>query len=341
MRLAPASYWRSGGPLTVQVDATDPDASQVSAVTLQVTYPNSTTQIINLALISGTRANGTWQGVFQVPNPSGPDDEVYALQVCAIEDFPLRRTACVSGSFTVSMTRFSDVPRDFWAFVPIDYLAAHGIVSGYADGTFRPYNNATRGQFSKMIVAAEEWPIVLPARPTFSDVPANNPFYGVIETAYAHGVISGYADGTFRPNNNITRGQISKLITLAEAWPLDPPAAPSFNDVPPGSAFYPFVEAVATRAVASGYADGTFRPNTNATRAQLSKMLYNALTLRPSPTATPSPTSSPTVTRTSSPTVTRTASPTTTPTATAAPPSATATATATGTPALGTQSGRP
>jgi hypothetical protein len=343
IRLAPESYWRRGGPLTVQVDAADPDASQVSAVTLQVTYPNSTTQIINLSLISGTRASGTWQGVFQVPNPVAQDDEVYGLQVCAIEDFPGRRMACASGSFTVSMTRFSDVPRDFWAFVPIDYLAARGIVSGYADGTFRPYNNATRGQFSKMVVAAEEWPVVTPARPTFSDVPPSNPFYAVIETAYAHGVISGYADGTFRPNNYITRGQISKLITLAEAWPLDPPAAPSFNDVPPGSAFYPFVEAVATRGVASGYADGTFRPNTNATRAQLSKMLYNALTLRPSPTATASPTStptnSPTATRTASPTVTRTPSPTSTVTATAAPPSATASPTATSTPGLRIQGG--
>ncbi len=326
-RLDPTYFWQTGGPLTVQLDASDSDASQVAAVYFQVTYPDNATQIVPMDLISGTHASGTWQGTFAVPNPP-PDggDQTYGILACAVEDYPYRRVTCAdSVPLVVSTTRFVDVPLDFWGYTPIEYLAANGIVSGYADHTFRPYSNATRGQFAKMIVVAAGWPIITPARPDFADVPPQNPFYGVIETAYREGVISGYADGTFRPNNEITRGQISKIISLAEGWSLAPPPTPDFTDVPPENPFYPFVEAVATRGVASGYADGTFRPYNDATRAQLSKMLYNAILLRPTPTATATPTLTPTVT----PTATATPSPS--PTVTGTPPTATSTVTATAT----------
>ena len=95
--------------------------------------------------------------------------------------------------------RFSDVCPDYWAYTFIEFLAQQGIVSGYADGTFRPNSTATRAQLAKMIVVARGWPVVTPPTPSFSDVPASNPFYGYIETAKAHGVICGYADGTLPP----------------------------------------------------------------------------------------------------------------------------------------------
>ena len=50
-------------------------------------------------------------------------------------------------------------------------------------------------------------------------MPTTNPFYAFIETAYNHGIISGYSDGTFRPNNNATRGQISVIVYRAITSP--------------------------------------------------------------------------------------------------------------------------
>jgi len=138
-----------------------------------------------------------------------------------------------------------------------------------------------------MIVLAEGWPIDLSGAPRFSDVPSTDTFYQFIERAYNRGVISGYAGGTFRPNNNITRGQISKIIVLAEEWPLLNPPTPTFTDVLPGSTFYTFVETAVSHGIVTGYADRTFRPNNNATRAQLSKMLYLAIA-GGEPTPTPS-----------------------------------------------------
>jgi hypothetical protein len=146
-----------------------------------------------------------------------------------------------------------------------------------------------------------------------------------------HGVISGYADGTFRPAANTTRGQLAKIVVLAEQWPLVTPAQAHFSDVPPDSPFYMFVETAVARGIISGYADHTFRPGNPATRGQIAKIVYNALQAGSGATATPvvpTPTLPPGITPTATP---RAPTPTPRPTATAmpAPPSATPTPAAT------------
>jgi hypothetical protein len=182
--------------------------------------------------------------------------------------------------------RFSDVPFDLWAYSYIEYLASRGYVSGYADGSFRPGNHATRGQFSKMAVLGMGWPITTSGGPHFRDVLTSDAFYGYIETAYSRGAISGYQCGGagepcpglyFRPGNNITRAQIAKIIVRAKGWTLLNPTVATFSDVAVGSAFYSYVETAVAKGVVSGYADHTFQPGNNATRAQLSKMLAVAL----------------------------------------------------------------
>jgi plastocyanin len=114
---------------------------------------------------------------------------------------------------------FSDVPQSNPFFTEIQTAAENDIVSGYADGTFRPFNNVTRGQLSKIVVVAASitlgWEVINPPNPHFSDVPQTNPFYTFIETAFCHGIISGYADGTFRWGADATRGQIAKIVYLA------------------------------------------------------------------------------------------------------------------------------
>jgi hypothetical protein len=181
-------------------------------------------------------------------------------------------------SATPCPINFSDVhPTDYF-YQSVQYLYCEGAISGYSDGTFRPYNNTTRGQLSKIIVLAEGWAIDTSGGPHFSDVPTTNPFYQYIETAYNHGVISGYADGTFRWGNNVTRAQLSKIVVSAEGWPIITTGGPHFSDVPPTDPFYGYIETAYDHNIISGYADRTFRPGANATRGQISKIVYNAVT---------------------------------------------------------------
>jgi hypothetical protein len=179
---------------------------------------------------------------------------------------------------TTCAISFSDVtPADYF-YTPVRYLACRGVVGGYSDGTFRPYTLTTRGQLAKIVVLAYSLPLSTPPVPTFADVLPGSTFYPYIETAAAQGIVGGYPDGTFRPGNNVTRGQLTKIVVGAAGWALLNPPAPTFSDVLPGSTFYPYVETAVAHGILGGYADGTFRPGNSATRGQISKIVYLAVT---------------------------------------------------------------
>ena len=173
--------------------------------------------------------------------------------------------------------QFSDVQPSDYFYTPVQYLACRGVIGGYSDGTFRPYNQTTRAQLAKIVVGGEGWAIDTTGGPHFTDVAAGSTFYSFIETALAHGIISGYSDGTFRPSNLVTRGQLSKIIVGAQGWPVDLTGAPHFTDVATDSIFYPAIETAFNHGIISGYSDSTFRPGSPATRGQIAKIVYLAL----------------------------------------------------------------
>ena len=83
----------------------------------------------------------------------------------------------------------------------------------------------------KIIVRAFGYAPSVPDQPTFIDVPLTHPFYSYIETAAANGIVSGYADHTFRPDANVTRGQLAKIDVKAAGWHPAVPTTPTFQDV--------------------------------------------------------------------------------------------------------------
>jgi hypothetical protein len=124
----------------------------------------------------------------------------------------------------------------------------------------------------------------------FTDVPQGSPYYEFVECLYCRGAINGYEDNTFRPNVLTTRGQIAKIVALAFAFGESDPANNKFADVPKGSTFYRYIEAIASRNIISGYSCSPgsalepcddqgrpyFRPGNNVTRGQLSKIVVIA-----------------------------------------------------------------
>jgi hypothetical protein len=185
-------------------------------------------------------------------------------------------TRTATATRTPCVFNFSDVhPTDYFYQAALHFYC-RGVISGYSDYTFRPFNNTTRAQLCKIVVLAEGWHISAAGQP-FSDVPPDHPFYNYIMTTYERGVIRGYADGTFRPYNNVTRGQLCKIVVLAEGWPVDTTGGPHFSDVPETDTFYAYVETSYNRQIISGYADHTFRPGNGATRGQVCKILYTAI----------------------------------------------------------------
>ena len=112
----------------------------------------------------------------------------------------------------------------------------------------------------------------------FSDLPASNTFYAYSQCLASRGVISGYSDGTFRPNNEITRGQLAKMVAIASGY-NETVSGQTFPDVAPDSPFYPYVERLVLHSVIGGFSDGTFRPGVPVTRGQLAKIVSSAVSL--------------------------------------------------------------
>jgi hypothetical protein len=201
---------------------------------------------------------------------------------------------------TVCPITFTDVPVGSTFYEFIRCLACRGIINGYPDGTFKPNNNVTRGQLSKIVSNSAGFNDPQTAQ-MFEDVPVGSTFFDFVGRLAGRGYISGYPCGGpgepcnppgnlpyFRPNANATRGQISKIVSNAAGF-QDPVSGQTFQDVPPGSTFYDFIERLASRGVMGGYPCGGasepcvpptnrpyFRPNNNATRGQTSKIVSNA-----------------------------------------------------------------
>ncbi|MGI8586113.1 MAG: S-layer homology domain-containing protein [Chloroflexia bacterium] len=190
---------------------------------------------------------------------------------------------------TTCSVSFSDVHQNDYFYTPVLYLACHGVISGYNDGTFRPYANTTRSQMVKIVVLGFNKAIVTPAGTnySFTDVPRTNPFFSMVETAYADGIVSGYTCGTapagpcdsahrpyFLPFAYVTRGQLSKIDVIAAGWTPYNPGTATFTDVAHGSTFYTVIETAVCHGVIGGYSDHTFRPFNNAIRGQIAKIVY-------------------------------------------------------------------
>jgi hypothetical protein len=109
----------------------------------------------------------------------------------------------------------------------------------------------------------------------FVDVPEGSTFYSFVKCLACAGILGGYSDNTFRPNNQVTRGQLAKIVSNAAGY-NEPVSGQTFTDVSPTHTFYPFIERMAARGVLGGYSDGTFRPDNNASRGQIAKIVSNA-----------------------------------------------------------------
>jgi hypothetical protein len=107
---------------------------------------------------------------------------------------------------------FSDVPTTHMFYREIETLKAHKVTYGCGSGKYCPDSHVTRGQMAAFLRRAAGWPTVVPATPSFNDVPASYLFYADIETIYAHGVTHGCGNGNYCPDSKLTRAQAAIFL---------------------------------------------------------------------------------------------------------------------------------
>ena len=173
---------------------------------------------------------------------------------------------------------FPDVTPQYWAYRFIMDLACDGIVTGRSDGNFWPNNPTTRAQIAKMIVLSEGWTLLNPSKSSFSDISTSHVFFRYIETAYAHGILTGYPNKSFKPDGYVTRAQVAKMLVRARQWPLSMQGVTPVPlcDVPVSHWAWTYIQVAFQHSAFSGYPNGCFLPDASATRAQIAKVLVQA-----------------------------------------------------------------
>lgn len=163
-------------------------------------------------------------------------------------------------------------------------LSDVAFVSGYEDNTVRPKSDITRGEFTRMLVGAltnyDPETHAKYANP-FEDVKEERYYRDYVAYAYFYGIVSGYEDSMFHPDDPITRAEAAGMI--AKAKNIEPAVGVvEFTDLKAESWYTGFVEALSRLEILHGYGDGTFRPANHLTRAEAVTMLVRITETSPS-----------------------------------------------------------
>ncbi len=110
---------------------------------------------------------------------------------------------------TITKT-FDDVPANAWYAKAVNTLASLGVVSGVGNGDFEPERSITRAEFTSIAMKFAEGKTG--GTNIFSDVKSTDWFYRAVVNSTQYGWIHGYGDGTFRPNNPITRVEVTAIV---------------------------------------------------------------------------------------------------------------------------------
>lgn len=174
---------------------------------------------------------------------------------------------------------FKDVPTGYWAKVYIEALASQNIIAGFPDGSFKPNEPVTRAQFATIITKALT-PPVKRAGIKFKDVASNFWAYAAIQSAYQSQYVSGYPDGSFKPQQQIPR--VQALVALANGLGLttnDQKVVSFYTDAAqiPSYAIAPVAAATVRQLVINYPTAKQLNPNRQATRAEVAAFVYQAL----------------------------------------------------------------
>lgn len=167
-----------------------------------------------------------------------------------------------------------------WSKPNIDLFVKLGFITGYQDGTFRPDASITRGEFTAIIAKVFNLE-VQPGRAALKDVKDTHWAKSMIEAAVSNGIIRGYTDGTFRPNQAISRAEMIAIIgRIVDLNAVEKNQTISYNDVS-GSWNADEIQAAAASGIIEGRDAGTFAPAESSTRAEALTIILRVLNLNP------------------------------------------------------------
>ncbi|KRF10089.1 hypothetical protein ASG89_00675 [Paenibacillus sp. Soil766] len=221
-----------------------------------------------LALYWYNEENGTWVKLDDIKI-----DREKGTVSGSVTHFTKFAVLAAEKSASVQLPALIDI-KGHWAEAGIQELVKAGVIDGYQDGTFQPDSTITRAEFVSMIVRALQ--LNAAGGTDFADT-GSHWAKDAIATTSALGIVDGYEDGTFGPDNNITREQMAVILVRAShlasangvleykdsgdvsAWALGPLAA------------------LTTKGVLNGYQDGMLKPKAFSTRGEAAVIIIRIM----------------------------------------------------------------
>lgn len=267
---------------------------RVGAATIEQT--TDSTKIINDTIIRTTASPSPTPSVSASPNISPSPSTTTVSTPVAVTTSPTptasvspTATASPQGSVTPSVASspspttsttpktgtFADVSTTSKAYAAIEKLAAAGVINGYEDGTFRPNASVTRAELLKMIYKALDKPLATVKTSPFTDVTTKHALFAYIINAYNSGLVKGYGNKLFKPNQSVTRAEGSKMIlkgfTIASEIKKT-----GYTDLDSKSDLTPYIGYLLSQNLLSA-TNNKAQPNTALTRADTAYIIASLM----------------------------------------------------------------
>ncbi|GAA1127191.1 S-layer homology domain-containing protein [Citricoccus alkalitolerans] len=168
---------------------------------------------------------------------------------------------------------FSDNAPGSAFYAPVQWMATHGISTGYTDGTFRKGNDVTRAETTAFLHRYIKPDFTAPDTSPFDDLNPGSNHYEAITWAATEQITLGYQNGTFQPHRPVTRGEFATFLYRLATPEHNAPQTSPFDDLPTTNHHYEAITWLASQGITIGDTHGHFNAADPVTRGEISAFL--------------------------------------------------------------------
>lgn len=198
----------------------------------------------------------------------------YKYEVTAVNEADMESDKAIVNAKVHDL--FPDFTSSVWFAKYVYDLNARHALSGYPDGNFYPLKPITRGEAVSMIGRALKLDGT-PRNTTYPDVKSGYFASGYVATMSEQKLATGFPDGTFKPTQTISRGEVIALLDRAYELKNNTNPPKTFPDITTKFYAYDAVQRFSAVSIANGYEDGTFKPNNPVTRSEMAVFLSRTI----------------------------------------------------------------
>ncbi|WJY26431.1 S-layer homology domain-containing protein [Sporosarcina trichiuri] len=184
--------------------------------------------------------------------------------------------AAVPAQNAEAAVSFKDVSSKTPHASAIHALAERGVVTGFADGSFRPMTQLKRSEAAQMLAKSLGLDTKKVKNPGFTDVKSGAWYYGAVAALSEAGVIDGYKDGSFRPDQQLTRSEISKFLVTAYDLTGSYSDENPFTDVKADKWYAKYVLPLYATGITTGKSSTVFAPDRGVGRGEFATFIVRA-----------------------------------------------------------------